>query len=386
MRKYENKKTKKKLGIIKSLEIIVLIILIISFAVLAYCVYVSFKFDKSTENYSYKATELSTQVGANNALKENTDISNTIEKVNSAVVGVAKLRNIGSTIFLSDGVESLGLGTGFIVSDDGYILTNEHVSGSKYSSCYVTLEDEKTYTGSVVWSDNAIDISIVKISANNLHFLELGDSNNLKIAQSVYAIGNPIGSEFQRTVTAGIISGLNRTIKLEENNNTSYMEDLIQTDATINPGNSGGPLINIDGEVIGINTVKITSAEGIGFASPINIVKPILNKLINGEDFNQATLGVFAYDKNIIPYINQDLGISQNFDSGIYVAKVIKNSPAYKEGIKEGDIILQIDDVKLEKMAELREYIYSKKPGDEVRIIYLKNNKKTETKLKLAKK
>ena len=325
-------------------------------------------------------------MGANNALKENTDISNTIEKVNSAVVGVAKLRNIGSTIFLSDGVESLGLGTGFIVSDDGYILTNEHVSGSKYSSCYVTLEDGKTYTGSVVWSDNAIDISIVKISANNLHFLGLGDSNNLKIAQSVYAIGNPIGSEFQRTVTAGIISGLNRTIKLEENNNTSYMEDLIQTDATINPGNSGGPLINIDGEVIGINTVKITSAEGIGFASPINIVKPILNKLINGEDFNQATLGVFAYDKNIMPYINQDLGISQNFDSGIYVAKVIKNSPAYKEGIKEGDIILQIDDVKLEKMAELREYIYSKKPGDEVRIIYLKNNKKTETKLKLAKK
>ena len=146
---------------------------------------------------------------------------------------------------MSDGVESLGLGTGFIVSDDGYILTNEHVSGSKYSSCYVTLEDGKTYTGSVVWSDNDIDISIVKISANNLHFLELGDSNNLKIAQSVYAIGNPIGSEFQRTVTAGIISGLNRTIKLEENNNTSYMEDLIQTDATINPGNSGGPLINI---------------------------------------------------------------------------------------------------------------------------------------------
>ena len=164
----------------------------------------------------------------------------------------------------------------------------------------MSLEDGKTYTGSVVWSDNDIDISIVKISANNLHFLELGDSNNLKIAQSVYAIGNPIGSEFQRTVTAGIISGLNRTIKLEENNNTSYMEDLIQTDATINPGNSGGPLINIDGEVIGINTVKITSAEGIGFASPINIVKPILNKLINGEDFNQATLGVFAYDKNII--------------------------------------------------------------------------------------
>ena len=109
-----------------------------------------------------------------------------------------------------------------------------------------------------------------------MEYLDLGDSDKIKVAEQVYAIGNPIGFEFQRTVTSGIIRWLNRTNKIEEDNKTSYMEDLIQTDATINPGNSGGPLININGEVLGINSVKITSAEGIGFAIPINIIKPII--------------------------------------------------------------------------------------------------------------
>lgn len=386
MKKYKNKKEKNQFKVIKFLEVIVLLILIISFGVLAYCVYVSFKFDNlSLNNSNYKAEGLSTQV-ENSGTKVEEDISDIIEKVNNAVVGISKIKNKGTTIFLNDGVTSLGLGTGFIVSEDGYILTNEHVSGEKYSTCYVTLENGKTYTGSVIWADSDIDISIVKISVNNLPYLTLGDSDNLKIAQKVYAIGNPIGFEFQRTVTEGIISGLDRTVKLEEDNNTYYMEDLIQTDATINPGNSGGPLINTKGEVLGINLVKITSAEGIGFASPINIVKPILEKLKTTGEFKQATLGIFAYDKNIIPYINQDLGLNQNFESGLYVAKVIKNSPADKGGIEEGNIILQIDGQKLDKMSDLREYIYSKQPGDEVTIRYLKNNKEVEKKLTLVKK
>lgn len=385
MKRYNNKKPKKQFKVIKLLEGIVLIILIISFAVLAYCVYVSLKFDDITSNnFGYKAESLSAQVENNKTA--NTDISVIIEKVNAAVVGISKIKNKGSTVFLDGAVESLGLGTGFIVSENGYIITNEHVSGDKYSNCYITLEDGRTYSGSVVWADSDIDISIVKINANNLQCLTLGDSDDLKVAQSVYAIGNPIGFEFQRTVTAGIISGLNRTVKLEEDASTYYMEDLIQTDATINPGNSGGPLINEKGEVLGVNMVKITTAEGIGFASPINIVKPILEKLQSNEDFKQPTLGIFAYDKNIIPYINQDLGLNQSLDSGIYVAKVIKNSPADKEGIEEGNVILQIDNLKLAKMSDLRKYIYSKEPGDVVKVVYLKNNRKKEVNLTLVKK
>lgn len=229
-------------------------------------------------------------------------------------------------------------------------------------------------------------MSIIKINTNSLNFIELGDSDNAKIAQTVYAIGNPIGIEFERTVTKGIISGTNRTIKLEEEDKTSYMEDLIQTDATINPGNSGGPLINEKGEVIGINCVKITSAEGIGFAIPVNIIKPIVEILKQTGQYEQATLGVFAYDKNIIPYINQESIIQTKLDSGVYVTNIIKNSPAEKAGIKQGDIITKIDETKLEKMSQLRRLVYSKTVGEEVSITYIRNKKEYTVTTKLTKK
>lgn len=140
------------------------------------------------------------------------------------------------------------------------------------------------------------------------------------------------------------------------------MSDLIQTDATINPGNSGGPLIYPSGEVIGINSVKVTSAEGIGFAIPINVVKPIINNFVEKGSFEQATMGVLAYDKDVIPYLNGEI----SFSKGIYVAQIIKNSPADKVDLKEGDVITSIDDNKLNTMNDLREYIYSKSPGNEI--------------------
>lgn len=176
--------------------------------------------------------------------KEDKTVSEMIEEVSSCVVGISKLKNNGNSIFLKDGTTKLGLGTGMIVSENGYILTNEHVSGAKLSNCYVTLENGKTYTANVVWSDSDLDLSVIKINAKGLQYVTLGNSDQIKVGQRVYAIGNPIGFEFQRTVTSGIVSAINRTIKIEENEKNSYMEDLIQTDATINPGNSGGPLIN----------------------------------------------------------------------------------------------------------------------------------------------
>lgn len=219
-----------------------------------------------------------------------------------------------------------------------------------------------------------------------MDYLHLGDSDKIKVAEQVYAIGNPIGFEFQRTVTSGIISGLNRTIKIEEDNKTSYMEDLIQTDATINPGNSGGPLININGEVLGINSVKITSAEGIGFSIPINIIKPIIEKLTSTGECITPSLGVFAYDKNIVPYINQELDQNIKLDKGIYIADVTKNSPAEKVGVKRGDILLEIDGIELEKMSELRTYIYGKNVGEKVNIKLVRSNKEYQISVTLAKK
>lgn len=374
LREYKGQK------IIKTLEIIAILILIISFIVLAYCVYISFTTEK---NY---ASEYTAELTSVTNKTEEKDISTLIENVNNAVVGISRIADKGTTIFLQDGASNLGLGTGFIVSNDGYIVTNQHVSGEKNSTCYVTLESGKTYKASVVWEDVDLDLSIIKINVNNLDYLTLGDSDKIKIAEQVYAIGNPIGFEFQRTVTSGIISGLNRTIKVEEDGKTSYMEDLIQTDATINPGNSGGPLINKNGEVLGINSVKITSAEGIGFAIPINIIKPIIEQLVSNGEYITPTLGMFAYDKDIVPYINQELTQNIKLDTGIYVADVIRNSPAERSGMKRGDILLEIDGIKLEKMSELRTYIYSKKVGEKVNIKYIRGNKEYQISITLAKK
>lgn len=189
-----------------------------------------------------------------------------------------------------------------------------------------------------------------------MKYAVLGDSDNIRVGEKVYAIGNPIGFEFERTVTSGIISAVNRTIKIEEDEDVSYMSNLIQTDATINLGNSGGPLINIDGEVIGINTIKISSAEGIGFAVPINLIKTIIEKLATQGKFEEASIGIFAYDKNVIPYIDKNL----KFDTGIYVVQVSRGSSAYNAGLREKDIIIKIDNITLEKMSDLRKYIYTK--------------------------
>ena len=320
-----------------------------------------------------------------NAKEKSTKIADMIEETTQKVVGISKLKNTGSSIFTDSEESELGLGTGFIVTQDGYIVSNSHVTGEKYSKCYVTLENGTNYEGTVVWADSDLDISIVKINAKNLPYVDFGDSDSIRVGETVYAIGNPIGFEFRRTVTSGIISAKNRTIKLEEENKSSYMTDLIQTDATINPGNSGGPLILANGEVIGINTVKITTAEGIGFAIPINIIKPIIESFKNAGTYEEATIGIYAYDKEVIPYLSGNYS-RINFETGIYVAQIIKSGPADNTELKEGDIITSIDGIELNTMNDLREYIYTKKPNEEVTLKIIRGKLNKDIKLILGKK
>ena len=347
-------------------KIIITTITLILLWLLGFYLYVTYNnIEIYDSNYTTQKTQSTIEEQTvEKAEEESKKVADIIEETIESVVGISKLKNTGTSIFSESTESQLGLGTGVIVTDNGYILSNEHVTGSKYSKCYVTLENGKNYNGTVVWSDSSIDLSIVKIDANNLKYVQFADSDNIKIGETVYAIGNPIGYEFRRTVTSGIISAKNRTIKLEEENAQSYMTDLIQTDATINPGNSGGPLIYPNGQVIGINTVKISSAEGIGFAIPINIVKPIIESYKNTGNFEEAKIGIYAYDKEVIPYL--ETSNSSAFQEGIYVTEVTKNGPAETAGVKEGDIITQIDDVALNTMNDLREYIYTKKPNDEV--------------------
>ena len=356
MKRIKRKNTKKKITII---AIITGILWLLSIYI--YTTYS--KIEIKSENYEATKTQSTESAQTVEKVEEkNKTIADIIEETTKSIVGISKLKNAGKSILSTSNEAELGLGTGIIISENGYILSNAHVTGEKYSKSYITLENGQTYEGKVMWSDESLDLSITKIEAKNLSYAKLGDSSKIRVGETVYAIGNPIGFEFRRTVTSGIISAKNRSIKIEEENKQTYMSDLIQTDATINPGNSGGPLITPNGEVIGINTVKISTAEGIGFAIPINVVKTIIESYRQTGTYEQATIGIYAYDKDVIPYLDTNV----KFEKGIYVAQITPKGAADGSELEEKDIIVSIDDKELNTMNDLREYIYTKKPGDQV--------------------
>ena len=360
------------------LKILLVIFLIAFISIFLYQIFIELQ--NSPENEEIYGTKLSAEEETKNNKK---DISSIIEKVSKAVVGISKIKNTGSSVFLSNSSESLGLGSGIIISNKGYILTNQHVVGDTNSKCYITADNGETYDGKVIWANVDIDLAIIKVNQIFNNAINIGNSNAVKVGETVYAIGNPIGYEFQRTVTGGIISAVNRTVKIKnEDESYSYMSNLIQTDATINPGNSGGPLIDKEGNIIGINTIKITSAEGIGFAVPINIVKPVIEKYEREGEFKEAYLGIFAYDGSIMSYVNKNI----NLASGIYIEKIAEDGPASKTDLRKGDIITKIDITSVNKMSELQEYIFSKNPGDEIILSIIRNNKERQIKVVLGEK
>lgn len=277
----------------------------------------------------------------------------------SAVVGLA-VENRYANKFTQKLGNNWSVGTGFIVDSSGYVITNYHVINGKKEDIYVTLYGGDTIKGRTVWANADLDVAVIKIEVAGLPTVTMGDSKKLKIGEPVTAIGNPLGFEFQRTVTGGIVSGLNRSISI----NGAYMEDLIQTDASINPGNSGGPLVNRKGEVIGINTVKVESAEGIGFAIPVNQLKPIIQKIKTTGEFKEPYFGIVGYDREMISNIDSNIRLKR----GIFVYAVEKNSPAEKAGIKENDIILSIDDKETNTLCELREELFMRNINDAIKV------------------
>ena len=351
-----------------------IIILVVFFTIIAYTLFLDGR------KYEYSQNVIGSRVYYQE--NRNVHLEEILESSLESVVGISKIRNTGTTVFLENGTESLNLGSGVIISKYGYILSNEHVSGEKYSTCYITLKNGVTDTGTVVWASKDFDLSIIKINIQELPEAYLGDSDNIRIGSNVYAVGNPVGFELQRTVTSGIISGTNRIIKIDDEENKTYLEGLIQTDATINQGNSGGPLINELGEVIGITTLKIEDAEGIGFAIPINIIKPILATLIETGTFEEAYLGLYGYDKDVIPYLSSNI----NFENGIYIEALDMQGPLKDSRLVKGDILEKIDGKPVTSITKLKEYIYTKKPGDQVTLVVKRNNKYLQVKTILGKK
>lgn len=252
-----------------------------------------------------------------------------------------------------------GIGSGLIVDSNGYILTNSHVIGDgKARSINVLFENGDTVEGNVLWFDPSLDLAIIKANVKNVQEAELGDSDDLEVGELAVAIGNPLGLEFQRSVTSGVISGLHRSIRVDE---ADIIEDLIQTDASINPGNSGGPLLNSKGEVIGINTAKIRSGEGLGFSIPINLVKPIVEEVIKEGNFNNVYIGFVGREVDIY---ERQIGVKLKAESGVVAVEVIPDSPAERAGLRHLDVISRIDNQPVETMVGLRKILYNYKIGD----------------------
>lgn len=281
-----------------------------------------------------------------------------------------------------------GVGTGFIVDTKGYILTNSHVvSDGKAQTIMVQLYDGREESGRVLWNDATLDLAIVKVDADGLTAADLGDSDEVDLGAYALAIGNPLGMEFQRSLSQGIISGMNRTINVGDQmgGNVTTMEGLLQTDASINGGNSGGPLINSRGQVIGINSAKAGSGEGMGFAIPINIAKPIVDEIKAKGEFTRAYLGIKGVSIKDLQgyYPNTDVKKELGTEAGIYVVEITPGGGAGAAGLKQGDVITKISGEDVSSMGGLTKQLIKYRPGDKVKISYLRDKQSREAEITL---
>jgi len=262
-------------------------------------------------------------------------------------------------------------GSGVIISDDGYIVTNYHVvEGSK--EIEVTLDDNRKYDAKLVGEDPTTDLALIKIDEDGLVFIKYGDSDNLQIGEWVLAVGNPF--ELTSTVTAGIVSAKARNINIL--NRREYgIESFIQTDAVVNPGNSGGALVNLRGELVGINTAIASptgSYTGYSFAVPVSLVKKVMDDLLEYGSVQRALLGIQIRD--VDADLAKELGIDETI--GVYVAAVNEGTSAEEAGIKEKDVIVAIDDIPVKNVAELQEYVARNRPGDKISVSFIRDGKR----------
>lgn len=291
------------------------------------------------------------------------------EKVGPAVVGIKNMSNSGAFFKAHPGIE-LGSGSGVLIDEQGYIVTNNHVvEGAE--KLLVSLANGKELEGKLIGRDPRTDLAVVKIDpsqAGKFLFARLGDSDKVKVGELAVAIGNPLGEEFARTVTAGIISALNRTVEVGEGQRFT----LLQTDAAINPGNSGGALVNGEGEVIGINSVKIINekVEGMNFAIPINKVKPIIKDLISQGKVIRPWLGILYRGINNNDQLQSQNGLPVNY--GIEVDSVVPNGPAAKAGMLDKDILISFNNEKITSFPDLQQMLEKVKIGDNVTVTVIR--------------
>ncbi len=300
-------------------------------------------------------------VASNVTINESSAVTNAVQKASPAVVVIT------STVQGPRG-SGQGVGSGMIFDSNGWILTNKHVVDGA-TSLQVRLADGSTYTGRVYGTDPLTDLAIVKIDASGLPTVTIGSSSDLQIGQLAIAIGDPLGT-FENTVTTGVVSGLGRQIQAGSSTDLSgeQLNNLIQTDAAINPGNSGGPLLNSAGEVIGINTAVAGSAQGIGFAIPIDVATPLMDQALGGQKLTRPWIGVYYRPVTKALADEQKLSTDSGalIESGNGQPAVVPGGPADDGGLRAGDIIVAVDGQQVDTTHDLSSLVVPHRPGDRV--------------------
>lgn len=352
MIKKEMAKNKPKIGWLKALTIFLLIYsLVMSYFVVKNMTGITETINKNGQ------VESSTISIKNNSLSTENAVA---KKSLDSVVGITTVGVQENMFFQGRVVE--GVGSGVVVSKDGYILTNAHVvQDGKAEKIDVLLTNGKKSSAKLLWYDTTLDLAVIKTDLTGLKPVEMGDSDKVQIGDKAIAIGNPLGLDLQSTLTSGYISGKDRTITLQ---NGLQMDGLMQTDAAINSGNSGGGLFDQEGKLIGINTAK-ASAEGIGFTIPINVAKSIVDNIVTGGSFEGVKLGISGVD---VKTFQQATGQKLSIDKGIYVVEVVKGSSAQKAGVTRGDIITKVNGKQINTMSSLKKALLEVRPKQKGKI------------------
>jgi serine protease Do len=318
-----------------------------------------------------------------------TEITKAIDKASGAVVGVINIQN--NRMLEPD--QEAGTGSGVIYKKEkgkAYIVTNSHVVNGA-SKIEISLEDGTRLQGKLLGDDVFMDLAVIEIDGSKVNDVAtFASSDTLKLGEPVIAIGNPLGLQFSGSVTQGIISGLDRSIPIDLNQDgkADWEADVLQTDAAINPGNSGGALINVNGDVVGINSMKInqTSVEGIGFSIPISIAEPIIESLEQHGKVKRPYLGIASRSLSDVAsyHWQQTFRLPEEITEGVFIEQIGPDSPAEKAGLQELDVLTEFDGQEIKTVVELRKYLYQQKQvGETLSITYYRNGEKQETKMTL---
>lgn len=307
-------------------------------------------------------------------IEEESAVIDVVDEASPSVVSILRRQVLFDFFSGREVVDESGIGTGFIVASDGVIITNKHVVSDTDASYSILLKDERSFNVEAIYPDAANDIAILKVSASDLPALELGDSDNLKVGQTVIAIGNALG-RFTNTVTKGVVSGIGRGITASSgaSGGSEMLENIIQTDAAINPGNSGGPLLNLSGQVIGVNVAMAQGAENIGFSLPVNLIKPILQNFTENGKIVRPYFGILyrsAYRR---------VGGSR-LDLVYFVEQIMEDSPAENSGLKVGDAILKINGKDVSETVDPAAEIAKMQVGEEITLLIDRNGSEMEIK------